>query len=40
MLQRKEKLGVTANLQMAKIPFLQGAAVTEANVSNQEAPTF
>lgn len=40
MLQHKEKLGVTANLQMVKTPFLLGAAVTKANVSNQEAPKF
>lgn len=40
MLQHKEKLGVTANLQMAKILFLPGAAVTKTNMSNQEAPNF
>lgn len=36
----KESLGVTANLQMAKIQFLLGTAVTKINVSDQEVPNF
>lgn len=40
MLQHREKLGVTANLQMVKVLLLWGAAVPKTNVSNQEAPHF
>lgn len=40
MLQHKENMGVTANLQMAKIRLLLGAAAAKTNVSNQEVPSF